>query len=115
MRKVEQKASNLRIAGSRLLVNPPRLWIQDRGNGYILRKKIQGIHGEEALAELRSRPDLKELNRQLRVDKLVERTMGAVTDFSKSHLRLPAPWIPADLALFVPWDLAGQSSPGGDR
>ena len=105
LRKVGQKASNLRIHGSRLLVNPPLLWIQERGNGYILRKKIQAIHGEEALSQLRSQETLKDLNRQLRVDKTIERTIGAVQGFLKSHLRMPAPLAPADLALFVPWDL----------
>jgi hypothetical protein len=102
---VGQKASSLRIHGSRLLVNPPLLWIQERGNAYILRKKIQAIHGEEALSQLRSQEALKDLNRQLRVDKTIERTIGAVLSFLKSHLRMPAPLAPADLALFVPWDL----------
>jgi len=105
LRKVEQKVSSLRIHGSRLLVNPPLLWIQERGNAYILRKKIQAIHGEEALSQLRSQEALKDLNRQLRVDKTIERTIGAVLSFLKSHLRMPAPLAPADLALFVPWDL----------
>jgi GNAT superfamily N-acetyltransferase len=108
LRKAVQKALNSRINGSRLLVNPPLLWIQERGNGYILRKKIPGIHGEEALSQLRSQEALKDLNRQLRVDKTIERTIGAVQDFLKTHLRLPAPLSPADLAVFVPWDLQGN-------
>ena len=105
LRKAVQKSSNSRINGSRLLVNPPLLWIQERGNGYILRKKIPGIHGEEALSQLRSQEALKDLNRQLRVDKTIERTIGAVQDFLKTHVRLPVPLVPADLAVFVPWDL----------
>jgi GNAT superfamily N-acetyltransferase len=105
LRRLGKKASDLRIHGSRLLINPPLLWIQERGNGYILRKKIQGIHGEEALSQLRSQEALKDLNRQLRVDRIIARTIGDVLGFLTSHLRVPAPLAPADLAVFVPWDL----------
>ncbi len=38
-------------------------------NGYVLRKKVEGIHWEEAVEQLQTLPELKELNRGMRIDK----------------------------------------------
>lgn len=108
LQKIEKKAAGEQIGLSRLLVNPPLIWLQDRGNGYILRKKIPGIHGEEALSQLRTNPGLKNLNRELRMDRVIERTMREVLAWLTGRLRPQGPLSISDLALFVPWDLEGN-------
>lgn len=98
-----------RLAGSRarnalLQVTPPLLALRDRGNAYILRRKIPGIHWEEALEQIRCAPDLSRIHRELRLEPLIHATVGAALRLAASR----APGIEAlaeDLTLFVSWDL----------
>jgi hypothetical protein len=108
LNRLRKKAEGARIGSARLLINPPLCWLQDRGNGYILRRKVRGIHAEEALAQLRTHPGLKALNQELRVDRVIERTVREIRSWLSAHLRPQGPLGVGELAVFVPWDLEGN-------
>lgn len=105
LHKIERKSRGIRIDRAQIKINPPLLWFQDRGNGYILRKKIKGIHWEEAVFQLRKNPNLRFLNQHLNLDQKVIHTIRGLMDWSKTHLRLPDRSILEELAYFVPWNL----------
>ncbi|MFH1092034.1 MAG: GNAT family N-acetyltransferase [Pseudomonadota bacterium] len=54
LERLAAKSPGARAGNARLLVNPPLLTIRDRGNAYVLRRKIEGVHWEEALEQLQS-------------------------------------------------------------
>jgi hypothetical protein len=86
-------------------VNPPLAVIQDRGNLYILRKKVDGIHSEEALDQLRTSPSLKTMNREVGIDRTIVVTINEINKglrkvFGSNHQNEIE-----NLAFFVPWDL----------
>jgi hypothetical protein len=86
-------------------VNPPLAVIQDRGNLYILRKKVDGIHLEEALDQLRTSPSLKTVNREVGIDRTIIVTINEINKrltkvFGSDHQNEIE-----NLAFFVPWDL----------
>jgi GNAT superfamily N-acetyltransferase len=86
-------------------VNPPLAIIRDRGNLYILRKKVGGIHSDEALAQLRASSSLKTMNRAVGIDHTIVATINEIIKrltrvFGSNHQNEIE-----DLAFFVPWDL----------
>ena len=60
LEKIERKTQGTRIQQAQIEINPPLLWIQDRGNGYILRKKLAGIPlvGGPLSTQAKSRPSV---------------------------------------------------------
>jgi hypothetical protein len=66
-----QNCDGVRVRNAPLNVNVPLLIIADRGNVYVLRRKIDAIHMEEALEELRVNPELAELNAELGLEKMI--------------------------------------------
>jgi GNAT superfamily N-acetyltransferase len=105
LEKIGQKTSGLRLNGTQMRINPILVWILDRGNGYILRRKIAGIHWEEAVAQCRENPQLAFLNRQLSLDQKISRTVRDLRDWIQDHVRFPKKTSLADLAFFIPWKI----------
>ncbi len=97
-----------RVKGSPLRVNPPLLIIGDRGNAYVLRQKVAGIHWEEALEQLQTVPQLKDLNAQLAVDRLIAATVSEAARLIAGRLASTAETVQDQLAFFVSWDLASN-------
>ncbi len=105
LERVASKMAGARVKSAQLKVNPPLLVIRDRGNGYVLRRKIDGIHWEEAVEQLQTSPELRDLNTSMRVDRLVMATVRKARETMTRKLGLPAD-APADLTtFFVSWDL----------
>ncbi len=93
------------IGNARLGYNAPLLVIRDRGNGYILRRKVQGIHWEEAVEQLQGAPRLQSLNKSMNLDRKVLSTVRQTAKWLQSKVdREEAPLID-HLAYFVSWDL----------
>jgi hypothetical protein len=105
LEKIDRKTSGLRLNGTQIRINPISDWILDRGNGYILRRKIAGIHWEEAAAQCRENPRLAFLNRQLSLDRIISRTVRDIRDWIQDHIRFPKKTSLADLAFFIPWNI----------
>lgn len=103
--KIARHTSGMRFRHATVQVNPPLVILQDKGNVYILRRKLEGIHFEEALDQLRTSTHLKEMNRTGRVDQAMILTVKEVKKElmkgfgSRFHEEIE------DLTFFIPWNL----------
>jgi len=103
--EISRAASGRRFRTATLETNPPLALVAHRGNHYVLRRKVEGIHSEEALGQFRGAPHLREMNRALGMD----RTLLGITREAKTWLASRTD--PAhreeleELVFFVRWDL----------
>jgi GNAT superfamily N-acetyltransferase len=111
-------ASDRSFAGAKLRVNPPLILIRDLGNVYVLRRRIPGIHLEEALDQLRSAPHLREVNRAAGIDRALLRIVGSIQRWLQGGALPPPAPAAEEISYFVPWDLGRNyprvfADPGG--
>lgn len=103
--RVEMQTSRERFRFAMARINPPLAILQNRGNSYVLRAKLDAIHLDEALSQLRtSSSALKEESRTAGVERTVLATVNEVTNrlseiFPRHRQDIE------DLVFFVPWDL----------
>ncbi len=105
LERLGDAASDVRVRNARLLVNPPVLAVRDRGNGYVLRRKVQGIHWEEAVEQLQTTPSLKLMNDSLQSDRLIKATVRNALEAAESRVQQEERELLDNLACFIPWDL----------
>jgi hypothetical protein len=105
---IESNLSGDRVKNALLKTNPPLLIIRDRGNAYILRRKVPGIHWEEAVEQLQSSESLKGMNASLRLDKIISSTVGKTIQFLRDKADLEDEALLSNLTFFVSWDLAAN-------
>jgi hypothetical protein len=103
--KIASKTSGVRVRSAQLKVNPPLLVIRDRGNAYVLRRKVQGIHWEEATEQLQSSPALKKMNEAMRFDQVVFGTVRKAKEFIEEYMDESEQGLLDQLTCFVAWDL----------
>lgn len=103
--KIAECTSGMRFRGAAVGVNPPLAIFQDRGNVYILRRKVDGIHSQEALDQLRTSPYLKEMNRAVGIDRAVVRTINDIKGWLVMKLDSTFRQETEELTFFVPWDI----------
>jgi hypothetical protein len=111
LRRLEPRALGVRIGYTRLATNPALLIIRDRGNAYVLRRKVPGIHWEEALDQLQGAPSLQPLNASMRVDKLIMAAVRKTNNWLKTALAEEGGAGSENLTQFVSWDLE-RNQPG---
>jgi hypothetical protein len=90
---------------AQLRTNPPLLAIRDRGNAYVLRRKVAGIHWEEAAEQLQCHPHLKSLNASMKIDRLIAATVREANEKIAEHLGVEKEMLTDLLTIFVSWDL----------
>ena len=105
LKRVRSQMSAVRAGGAHLKVNPPLLVIQDRTNVYVLRRKVGGIHWEEAMEQLQISPSLKIMNASVKIDRLIRRTVGSVNEMISERLDLRRETVADLLTCFVSWNL----------
>ncbi|OGP91668.1 MAG: hypothetical protein A2157_06665 [Deltaproteobacteria bacterium RBG_16_47_11] len=103
--RIDESALGLRFRHSRIQINPILALLQDRGNIYLLRRKVEGIHSEEALDQLRGSPHLKEMNRSVRIDHAIIMTINEVREWLLKVFHSKLSDEIEDLTFFVPWDI----------
>jgi hypothetical protein len=94
----------LRVKHAHLKINPPLLVIRDRGNAYVLRRKVDGVHWEEAVEQLQSAPHLKGMNNAMKVDRLIFSTVRKANETLAKNIGPDEPR-PDSMTCFVRWDL----------
>ncbi len=94
-----------KIRSASLRTNPVLLVIRDRGNAYVLRRKIDAIHWEEAIDQLQTRPPLRSLNSELQTGQILLTTVRAAGEAIEDRLGLEKGTVQGQLTPFVPWDL----------
>jgi glyoxylase-like metal-dependent hydrolase (beta-lactamase superfamily II) len=103
--QIARELKTEKVKGAFLRVNPVLFIIRDRGNGYALRRRIDGIHWDEALAELQSTPRLKTVNETLQLDRLIAATVNQALGAIAGRLGIDRDALTDQLTPFVPWDL----------
>jgi hypothetical protein len=94
----------VRIRQAELMANPPLMALGNRGNAYVLRRKVPGIHWEEAVAELRGNPRLKGLNQAMGLDRLIQATVRQTVTETARRMGRDESVLKDQLAVFVSWD-----------
>jgi len=110
LKKVAKCISGIRFRGAAIHINPPLLIFRDRGNIYALRKKVGGIHSQEALDQLRTSPYLKEMNRTVRIDHTIITTINEIKNWLRKELNPGLRQEIEELTYFIPWDI-GKNIP----
>jgi GNAT superfamily N-acetyltransferase len=103
--KIAETLSGVRFHQASVQINPPLVILQDRGNVYILRRKVEGIHLEECLDQLRTSPYLKEMNRSAGIDRRVVRMIHEIKEWLRKVCDSSLHEEIEDLTFFIPWDL----------
>jgi hypothetical protein len=105
LKRIQSEMPHARPSNAQLRVNPPVLTIQDRGNVYVLRRKVAGIHWEEAIEQLQSVPNLKSMNGSMKIDRVILGSVRNTNQMITETLGLREETVTDSLACFVPWDL----------
>jgi hypothetical protein len=108
LEQIAPAVAGMRVCNALLKTNPPMLVVRDRGNVYVVRKKIQGIHWEEAVEQLQMNPALRHLNAAARMDRVIRDTVRISADMVMKKLTLGDTPLLDVLACFVSWDLEGN-------
>jgi hypothetical protein len=108
LRRIQLEMAHARPNNAELRVNPPLLSIQDRGNAYVLRRKVGGIHWEEAIEQLQSAPHLKSMNGSMKIDRVILGTVRKTNQMISENLGLKEETVVDSLTCFVSWDLEGN-------
>ena len=103
--RIASEIAGAKVRSAWLKTNPVLLVIQDRGNAYVLRRKINAIHWEEAIEQLQTHAGLKSPNVIVQVDKVLFATVQDADKLIAERLSLKKGPIPDQLTAFVPWDL----------
>ncbi|MCG6536977.1 MAG: MBL fold metallo-hydrolase, partial [Syntrophales bacterium LBB04] len=102
---VARKMSQAKVASAWLKTNPFLLVIRDRGNAYVLRRKIPAIHWEEALEQLQSHPVLQGPNAATKMDRVILNTVAAANEMIAAAFKMDKGMVIDQLTPFVSWDL----------
>jgi len=94
-----------RIKSTSLHVNRPLLTIRDRGNAYVLRRKIGGIHWEEAVEQIQSSPCLKTLDNSLKLNRMIAGTVKEAHRVVSEELNVAEEVLNDLLSCFVSWEI----------
>ena len=105
LRRVDRWAWQLQFRGPLIRTNPTLLIIRDRGNVYSLRKKVGGIHLEEALDQLRTSPYLKKMNSEVGIDRAMIKASNDIRERLEKKFKSDFEKEIEELTYFLPWDI----------
>jgi hypothetical protein len=103
--RIASEMSAAKVRNAWLKTNPVLLVIRDRGNAYVLRRKISAIHWEEAIEQLQTHPHLRSLNANMQTDQLLLATVRTAGEVIEDRLGVEKGTVQDQLTPFVPWDL----------
>jgi GNAT superfamily N-acetyltransferase len=107
--KLHEETRGLVINGAKIETNPPLLIIRDRGNAYVLRRKLAGIHWEEAKEQLEIEANLQQLNALLSVDRVITKSIKATAQWVDSRLNQDEEGVMDPSNYFVSWNLESNT------
>ena len=105
LRKVEKWVSQFQSPGPVIRTNPPLLILRDRGNIYVLRKKVEGIHSQEAIDQLRTSPYLKKMNSSVGIDRVIIKATHDIRGRLEKKFNPGFRQEVEELSYFLPWDI----------
>ena len=102
--KIDQLTRGMRLHGTAIQTNPPLVIFRDRGNIYSLRRKVEGIHLQEAIDQLRISPYLIKMNGAVGIDRAMIKTVNHIREWLARKLG-PGFWDEIEeLSYFIPWN-----------
>jgi len=105
LERIASEMQGIKVKNAWLKANPPLVAIRDRGNAYVLRRKVSGIHWEEAVEQLQSSQALKNVNASLKLDRIILETVRKADEMIVDQLGLGKETLLDQLACFVSWNL----------
>jgi 2-aminobenzoylacetyl-CoA thioesterase len=105
LERIDSEMSGTKVRSADLKPNRCLLIVRDRGNAYVLRRKIPAIHWEEAIEQLQTDPDLKRLNARIKADQILFATVRTASEAIADRLDVEKEMVFDRLTPFVPWDL----------
>ncbi len=105
LERIATALSNTKVRSAWLKTNPVLLTIRDRGNAYVLRRKIAAIHWEEAIEQVQGHPALRGLNASAGLDRMILNTVSTANEMVAARFGLDKGLIIDQLSPFVSWDL----------
>ena len=105
LRKIAKCSAGARFHGATVRINPPLLIFRDRGNIYALRKKVEGIHSQEALDQLKTSPYLRETNRIAGIDRAILGTLKEINVWLERQFNSRFRQEIEELTYFIPWNI----------
>ena len=104
LERIAEELGGVRICNALVQCNAPLLVIRDRGNGYVLRRRVEGIHWEEAAEQLQVVPRLQGLNRSLGIERLILSTVRRTAEWVRNRISEEESSVMDDLTYFVAWN-----------
>ena len=105
LERIAAEMSGVKIRSAWLKATPILMVIQDRGNAYVLRRQVEGIHWEEAIEQLQGNPSLQGLNAALQCDAEIIATVQQAHAVVAHYVGMEPGVIQDQLTTFVSWDL----------
>jgi glyoxylase-like metal-dependent hydrolase (beta-lactamase superfamily II) len=105
LERIESEMAGIKVRSTCLKINSVLLVIRDRGNAYVLRRKIGAIHLDEAMEQLQTHPGLKSLNANLHVDQLFLTAVQMAHSLIGDRLGIEQETVHDQLTPFVSWNL----------
>ena len=103
--RISAEMPNVKVKSAYLKTNPILLIIRDRGNGYVLRRKIDAVHWEEAIEQLQINRTLKSINEAVKLDRIILDTVKSAAATISNQLGVERGMVIEQLTPFVSWDL----------
>ena len=103
--KIAKQISGIHFRNASIQINPSLAVFRDKGNIYILRRKLEGIHLEEALDQLRTSSHLKEMNRAGGIEQIIIQTIKEIKKELMKRFGSSFFEEIEELTFFVPWNL----------
>lgn len=103
--KLASITRGMRAHSAPIKVNRPLLVIKDRGNAYVLRERIEAIHWEEAVEQIKRDPRLKRLGESMNLESLILSSVRKASRLVDERLRSESEHNHDASSWFVSWDL----------
>jgi hypothetical protein len=103
--EIERNMSGSKVNNTWLKVNPPLLVIQDSVNAYVLRRKVGGIHWEEAVEQLQTDSALKTVNASVGVEGKISSVVRKTRKMVAERLDIEEQVVKDYLTCFLSWDI----------
>jgi GNAT superfamily N-acetyltransferase len=91
--------------GARLLINKPLAVIQDMGNAYVLRRRLDAIGWDEAREQIQQDPHLQRINKEMRLEQLLLATVRAAGKVLVDSVGIEAKTAFEKFSWMISWDL----------
>jgi GNAT superfamily N-acetyltransferase len=103
--RIAAEMSGVKVRNAWLRITPILMVVQDRGNAYLLRRQVGGIHWEEAVEQLQGNPLLEKLNKAMRCNAEIIAAVQEANERVARHVGMATGAVQDQLTTFVSWDL----------